>query len=79
MRKFITQKKQFLVILSLILVFSALAPVDLDAHICEYALIQCFGDANILDWLSKAIVGQLIYCLNGYDFCTEFIENFISK
>jgi hypothetical protein len=78
MRKVFMQKKHLLVIISLILVFSALSPVELDAGICEYAVARCFGDASVLDWVSSAIVGQIIYCLNGYDFCKEFVENFIN-
>jgi len=77
MGKFSKPKKYIWIMLTLILVFSALSPADLNANICEYALAQCFGDATILDWLSRAVVGQIFYCLNGYDFCKKYIEKFI--
>lgn len=77
MKKLSTPKKHVLVIISLILLFWASWPADLDANICEYALARCFGDASLLDWLSTAVLGQILYCLNGYDFCKKFVEKFI--
>lgn len=77
MRKYWGSKKNLWIVISLILLFSTLWPADLDANICEYALARCFGDTTLLEWLSTAVLGQILYCLNGYDFCKRFMEDFI--
>ncbi|MBE0461359.1 MAG: hypothetical protein IBX60_06980 [Candidatus Aminicenantes bacterium] len=79
MKKFRIKGKYFFFIISFVLLFSFISHVDLsaNANMCEYALIQCFGDASIWDWITKAIVGQILYCLNGYGFCKEYVEPFI--
>jgi len=47
--------------------------VQAGADICLLGAAQCLGDASIVDWATKMIVGHLLYCINGYDFCRQYI------
>lgn len=77
MRKLLIQRKNLLVILCVILVLTPMSSGDQNSHICEYAIAQCFGEASLWDWVSQAVLGHILYCLNGYGFCKEFVEAFI--
>lgn len=67
--------KHFLLAFCLVSLLSIITPASVNAGICEYALLHCLGDAGAM--LSKAIVGQVIYCLNGYSFCLDYIAPFL--
>lgn len=78
MRKFKSISKCLVLFFFLVILFSIVLPVDLSANdVCEYALIHCIGGADLGEWLSRAIVGQILYCLNGYDFCKTYYEPYL--
>ncbi|MDW7760033.1 MAG: hypothetical protein SCM96_05275 [Acidobacteriota bacterium] len=71
--------KGIILCVAVVLVSFVAAPHgNADVSVCEWALVRCFGKTNIMEWLSRAILGQILYCLNGYDFCKTFVEPFIN-
>ncbi len=79
--KNLTSNKNFR-IMALVLIFTLtvlyLAPSQLEANVCDEALVKCGVDAVIVTLFSGPASGFLYFsgCLIGHDFCEKYYLRF---